>query len=151
MFVIFTGENMFKVVTRVLDAIHPEWGKKLIGVTTDGAANMVGCYRGLATRLENVSSPGLYRIWCGAHQLDLVIKHSIRPVFGEKFVFVLQNIINELNKDKRLVKEIGECPRLVQTHWISMGFVLNWLVPNRVRVMEHLQTCDPGSDPPGEW
>ena len=32
---------MFKVVTRVLDAIHPEWGMKLIGVTTDGAANMV--------------------------------------------------------------------------------------------------------------
>ena len=77
----------------------------MIGVTTDGSANMIGCHSGLVTRLENIAWPDLYRIWCGAHQLDLVIKHSITPLRGEEFVFVLQNLISFLNKSNDFSRE----------------------------------------------
>ena len=127
-----TAENMFNAVKRVLDSLHPQWAKKMIGVTTDGAANMIGCHSGLVTRLENIAWPGLYRIWCGAHQLDLVIKHSITPLLGEKFVFVLQNLITFLNKSNDFSRENGKCPRLVQTRWLSMGNVLKWLVEKEI-------------------
>jgi hypothetical protein len=41
-----TGEYMFNIVSEVLGALDPGWRIKLIGVTSDGAANMVGSVSG---------------------------------------------------------------------------------------------------------
>jgi hypothetical protein len=51
-----------------------EWKGKLIGIVTDGARNMTGRHSSAVTRLASGAFPGFYRIWCGAHQLDLVIQ-----------------------------------------------------------------------------
>jgi hypothetical protein len=52
-----TGKYMFNVTSEVLGALDPCWRKKLIGATSDGAANMVGSVRGWQTRLRKCS-PG---------------------------------------------------------------------------------------------
>jgi hypothetical protein len=53
----------------------------LIGSSTDGAADMTGCNVGFKTMLANaVSSPVFYRVWCLAHQLDLVIKAAANAI-----------------------------------------------------------------------
>ena len=73
-----TGDNMFNGVKQVLDALCSDWRDRLIGITTDGAMNMVGKFRGLATNLQHsvTNKSDFYRVWCGAHQLYLVVKIS---------------------------------------------------------------------------
>jgi hypothetical protein len=57
------------------------WRDKLIGSSTDGAPNMTGCNVGFTSLLANaVSSPAFYRVWCLAHQMDLVIKAAANAI-----------------------------------------------------------------------
>ena len=69
-----TGLNTFVLISRFLDALCENWKKKMISVSTDGASNMHGRHQCAVTRLEEVCSDGFYRIWCGAHQLDLAVQ-----------------------------------------------------------------------------
>jgi hypothetical protein len=41
-----TGQNMFEMTSCALDALDSEWRSKLIGCTSDGAANMTGVHSG---------------------------------------------------------------------------------------------------------
>ena len=68
------GENMFNLVCTTLDNLAPDWRKRIISVTTDGASSMTGHRQGIASRLERVALPGFYRVlWCAIHQSDLVL------------------------------------------------------------------------------
>jgi len=70
-----TGENMFSVLERFFDAVFTEsWRSQCISISSDGARNMMGHVRGLVMRISSECSPGLIRIWCGLHQLDLVMQ-----------------------------------------------------------------------------
>ena len=75
-----TGENIFLLISKFLDAICPNWKKKMISVSKDGASNMHGRHQGAITRLNEVCSEGFYQIWCGAHQLVLVVQANVRTV-----------------------------------------------------------------------
>jgi hypothetical protein len=74
-----TGEKMFDVLVRFLDAAIPSWRTKCIAVSTDGARSMTGRSQGVVSRFHQVSEPGLIRIWCGLHQLDLVMQRVYKP------------------------------------------------------------------------
>ena len=69
-----TGENTFLLITKFLDALCENWRKKLISVSTDGASNIHGRHKGAVTRLDQICLDRFYRMWCGAHQLDLVVQ-----------------------------------------------------------------------------
>ena len=73
-----TGQNMTDVIIKFFDAIAPDWKQKLISVSTDGASNMTGRHNGVVSLLDRHCLPesgsGIYRVWCGAHQLDLVVQ-----------------------------------------------------------------------------
>lgn len=57
------GENMFNIVTKLLSSLCGEaWKDKLIGVATDGAANMVGRISGAVTRNASDFRGNVYRI-----------------------------------------------------------------------------------------
>ena len=47
--------------------------ENIIAVLTDGACNMNRWYQGVVTRLKYTLTNTLVRVWCGAHQLDLVM------------------------------------------------------------------------------
>ena len=67
-----TGENMFVVLKKLLDAVFsPTWKLKCISVSSDGARNMIGSKNGLVTCIHNHCNPGIIQIWCGLHQLTL--------------------------------------------------------------------------------
>lgn len=69
-----TGESLFNFFVKVFDALCPMWKDKLIGSSTDGAPNMTGYNVGFTSQLATaVSWPAFYRVWCLAHQLDLII------------------------------------------------------------------------------
>ena len=79
-----TGENQCDIICQLFNALLPRkddagvyhWQKKLTGITTDGASNMTGRVKGVVTLLYNkcITGSKIYRVWCGVHQLDLVIK-----------------------------------------------------------------------------
>jgi hypothetical protein len=76
-----SGESLFNLTSRVLGALCKDWRTKLIGSSTDGAANMTGYNVGLSTRLADDVEFKFYRVWCLAHQLELLIKVSMTDIF----------------------------------------------------------------------
>jgi hypothetical protein len=69
--------------------MDPNWKTKIIGVTTDGAANMIGCHCGVVTKIQNVAlKDGFYRIWCLLHQLDLIVQRCVT-----KFLMTISTVI----------------------------------------------------------
>ena len=148
-----SGQRMFEVICELFRAlVGSSWEKKLIGIASDGAANMTGCHSGAVTRLENIALPGLFRIWCGAHQLDLVVKNCISDSMKECFFDPLVRLITYLRRQHGLRAEMRTtCPTVAFTRWLSLGAVLKWFVQNRVRVISHLEEKLPSCTPSASW
>lgn len=117
-----TGDNMTALTCRLLDALCTDWKNKLIAVTTDGASNMTGCHVRMVSQLLRLAKPGFYRVWCAAHQLDLLVQNGLASMFDENFVHVIQGITGHLRRQKNLIAEMrATCPRFINTRWLSMG------------------------------
>lgn len=132
-----TGQNMYELLCNVLDAIAgTAWKTKLISVATDGAANMVGRARGVVSILErNVPNP-IYRIWCGAHQLDLVVQDTVAKNMHGSFYQQLTSFISFLRRQNRFSTEVGgQCPRVATTRWLSLGRVSRWILRHREAII----------------
>ena len=74
MFSSHTGEYIFLHSERALDVIRLNWRDLIISISADGERKMTGRAQGVATRFERVADPGFFRLWCGLHQLDIVLK-----------------------------------------------------------------------------
>ena len=147
-----TGDNMFALTGKILDVLCQNWKEKIIGVTTDGASNMTGCHVGLVTQIERVSNKGFFRIWCAAHQLDLIVQDRFKSMFNDSFVHVIQGITGHLRRQKNLIQRMkSTCPRFIDSRWLSMGRLLSWLIIKRREVQAHFDERNPPCRPPDEW
>ncbi len=73
-------------------------------------------------------------------------------MFNEKFVHVIQGITGHLRRQKKLIQKMkATCPRFINSRWLSMGRLLNWLISKRRDVQQHFQEKDPPCRPPNEW
>ena len=116
-----TGENMFQLIVTFFDALLSNWKGKLIGISTDGAFNMTGAFSGVVTHLQKLALPGLYHIWCCAHQMDLVVQKAIAFLCDKNFVSSVMGITGHLRRQVNLISEIqSKCPQFVNTCWLSM-------------------------------
>ena len=98
MFERHTGELMLKLITDFFDVVCPLWRAKLVSVSTDGASSMTGSSQGVVTRLEKKAQHKMYRVWCGIHQLDLVMKHAYRDVMDGEFNKIMFQLIEYLQE-----------------------------------------------------
>ncbi len=148
-----TGEYQFDLVVALLNILAPKWRHQLIGVTTDGASNMTGRISGTATRLSSEVHSHMFRIWCGAHQLDLVVKKALRNLCGEDFMGVLKGVTSHLRKQQNLIQDMNKdaAKSFVETRWISMGPALKWLTMNEERLLVHFEDKKPACTPPKEF
>jgi hypothetical protein len=64
----------------------------------DGACNMTGCVVGVVTWLDTAMHDDcpLTWIWCGAHQLDLVMEHIMNDVVKECFFTIMTSFITHI-------------------------------------------------------
>ncbi|KAH6578257.1 hypothetical protein BASA61_003987 [Batrachochytrium salamandrivorans] len=123
-----TGENMFEVLVKFMDALYSPWREILISSSTDGARSMTGRIQGLATRIDQCTAGKLIRIWCGLHQLDLVMQRVFKASLDEKFYSTLTALIGHLRKQQTLISAMrSTCPKVADTRWISMESCTNWL------------------------
>jgi hypothetical protein len=98
-------------VVKFVRAVVGMWKGKLIGIATDGARNMTGRHSSAVTRLASGAFPGFYRIWCGAHQPDLVIQEVMSGHLGEAFYGTLKSCISHLRRQQNLVSSLKTtCP-----------------------------------------
>ncbi len=91
-------QSMFDMIVKVLDVICPGWRDSLIGVATDGTRNMTGRHVGLLTFLDNATGPNFIRVWCGAHQLDLIMADVYDNLLKEDFYSNLVSLIGYLRR-----------------------------------------------------
>ena len=99
-----TGENMCQLVVFVLRVLAgDEWSKKLLAVTSDGASNMVGRHRGLQTLLECRCEYPIFRVWCGAQQMDLIVETCVAKQLHNYFYQPLTalSLTYGVNRDSR--------------------------------------------------
>jgi hypothetical protein len=147
-----TGKLMFDLITKLLTAMYPEWKKKLLGISTDGASSMTGSVRGLATRLEAVVEHKLYRIWCGLHQLDLIMKYGYKELMDGEFNDILHKLTGHLRHQSNLINGMrAKCPKATITRWTAMGTTCQWLMENRVVILQYLTTNDAEQAPHDWW
>jgi hypothetical protein len=123
-----SGASLFDFFVTVFDALCQDWKDKLIGSSTDGAPNMTGCNVGFTTQLANATNAdGFYRIWCLAHQLDLIIKaalHALTDAAHFPFMTMLTTIIGWLRRQDILIRRLkSKCPYYINVRWTSVSKV----------------------------
>ena len=124
-----SGESLYAFCSKVFDALCPTWKAKIIGSSTDGAPNMTGCNVGFTTRLANAAGTdrAFYRVWCLAHQLDLIIKaslHAIADVTGFQLMTTMTTAIGWLRRQDTLIRRMGsKCPYYINVRWTSVSKV----------------------------
>jgi hypothetical protein len=146
-----TGAVMFDMITKALDILCPDWKAKLMGCSSDGARNMTGRFQGVVTRIARIVDSSLIRIWCGAHQLDLVIQAVMDDVVKDRFFQVMTNFIRHLIRQQNLIAEMAStCPRIVN-RWLSTDKVTTWFVSKRLELQRYCNEKHPASEPPALW
>lgn len=134
-----TGESMFNLIVEFLDVFYMDWKLRVIGLTSDGDRSMTGKVKGVITRLQQILGPGTIRVWCGLHQLDLVMRAVFETSLNEKFLDKLTTLIGYLRRQYNLIQEMNAtCPKYSNVRWLSMGTVLNWLQKNQEPVENYL-------------
>jgi hypothetical protein len=127
------GEIMFNAMADVLDKLCENWRQKVIGVATNGDMSMTGQVKGVASRLEGETPDGVIcRVWCGLHQLDLIMQRLLKDICDEEFYRELTSVIGHLRRQTNPIESMGcKCPTVADTRWLSAGVVIDWLSVNR--------------------
>ena len=115
---------------------------------------MTGRVAGVVSRLDNAmhDSCQLTRIWCGAHQLDLVVMEDImNNIVRDRFFSILTGFITHLTQQLNLIAEKQTtCPRVVN-RWLSTEKVISWFKLHRLQLLAHIEAKHPASAPPRLW
>ena len=128
MFTCHTGEQIYLHAKKILDMICPEWKSIMLSITTDGEKKITGHIQGVSTRFEQAVLPGYSRIWCGLHQLDLVLQQFYTTLMDKSFYGILTNLISYLWWQFNLIAEMKtKAKPVADTWWESMSKVSNWL------------------------
>jgi hypothetical protein len=147
-----TGELMFEALVRFMDALYLPWRETLVGISTDGDRSMTGRVQGLVTRVDAVTSTRLIRVWCGLHQLDLVMQQVFKRALDDEFYSNLTAVIGHLRRQQNLVTTMqSTCPKVADTRWMSMDKVATWLTSNSIALLEHFETKKPHCTPDKTW
>lgn len=113
-----TGNCFYEIVKQFLEGMLGTIRKdKFLSIATDGARNMTGRVSGAATTFGNVAHPGVFRVCCAAHQLDLVVQHLMSWLLHKGIWFWLNVPIAHLRRQCTLCQEMGTiCPTVAGTH-----------------------------------
>lgn len=106
-YIIHTRANKYEMITKCLSCLFERcWRCKLIGVSTKGAANMVGILSGAVNRIIGIISgcnSNLYRVWCRAHQLYLAVQSVFETYVKESFQDPLHSLIKYFRRKSSFV------------------------------------------------
>jgi hypothetical protein len=106
MFGAHTADQIFNHADTALNAICAQWRDIIVSISTDGERKMTGRVSGVATRFQRAAKPGFFRIWCGLHQLDLVLQKFFKQLIDDEFYSKLIGVISYLRRQQSLINEM---------------------------------------------
>jgi hypothetical protein len=110
---------------------------------------MMGRVSGAVTHLAAGTFPGLFRVWCASHLLDLENQDVMSALCDESFFTNLTALIGHLRRQQNLIVSMRiTCPTVASTRWLSLGIVCRWLAKHRARLVEHFEEKNPSWKPP---
>lgn len=143
---------LFAAATRMLDTLAPDWKNQLIGVSTDGEPTMTGCITGVATQFAQATNHPCVKVWCGLHQVDLVVQEEYLLLYNEEYIGILTALISFLRRQFNLIASMGStCPKFMDTRWAAMKRVTSWLDDEGVVVREYLEVKSAACSPELSW
>src|SRR5205814_8968442 len=98
------------------DVVCPLWRAKLVSISIDGTSSMTGSSQGVVTRLEKEAQYKIYQVWCGIHQLDLVMKHAHRDIMDGEFNKIMCQLTGYLRRQYSLISVMQATCRKQQKH-----------------------------------
>ena len=115
----------------------------MIGVGSDGANPMIGRIQGVVTHIAKESATDkFYRVWCGLHQLDLVLKHAYTELWDNEVVDIMKKFIAHLRQQSGLISAMqATCPQLT-TRWLAMSNVCKWLLAKCIILFEYIDAAE---------
>jgi hypothetical protein len=126
MFSRHSAEEIFRHAVMAMDALCPAWKDLIVSISTDGERKMTGRVQGVATRFEQVSKPGFFRLWCGLHQLDICLQDFFKALMDEQFYGLLTGLISYLRRQQNLISDMKtKAPKVADTRWESMSKVIH--------------------------
>lgn len=147
-----TAEVIFETADKALTVLCPSWKDIVVGVSTDGERKMTGRVSGVATRFEQMAKPGFVRIWCGAHQLDIVMQRAYTEFGNDEFYGHLTAAISYLRRQQNLIADMqSKAPKVADTRWESMSTVATWFKKHKVAVDAFFESKKPACAPPSVW
>ncbi len=135
------GEVMFDMVKKLLTVFCLDWMIRLIGLVSDGVRNMTDRIVGIVSQLDVAMHDDypLTRIWCGAHQLDLVMEHIMNNVVKERFFTIMTGFITHITCQQKLIVDMNTtCPRIIN-QWLSTKKVTKWFKIHRPELLAHIE------------
>ena len=92
-------------------------------MSTDGASVMTGPVKGVATRIEKEAKDRIYRVWCGLHQLDLVMKYAYQDLqcSDGEFNKIMHLFTGYLRRQQTLINDMQSIYPKATTCWTAMG------------------------------
>ena len=121
----------------------------MLSITTDGEKSMTGHIQGVATRFEQAALPGFFRIWCGLHQLDLVLKQFYTALMDKSFYGILTNLISYLQQQFNLITKMRTKTKTISdTQRESLYKVSNCFKVHRVQLLQYLKEKNPDCKAP---
>jgi hypothetical protein len=146
---------MLDVFNKAMGALCPTWIDNVLSTCSDGARNMTGRVRGIVSRIGALSTDTgstLIRFWCGARQLDIIVKDCIEKYCNEEWFGVLTALIGHLRRQQNLINNMrSKCPKVALRRWLSLGTILKWLAVHRVQIVEYLDEKMPHCTPHFGW
>lgn len=156
-----------EVIVRIescLDILDPHWRAKLLGATAHGGTSSgrgtgaSSSLQTLATRLSGLAtSPGVYLVWSGEQQLELVVWNAVQSFSDHAFVDSLVAVIAAVNHGHDGYFDNSTLPDLSPTFVTSQGFTrrfvaaLKWIIEHRVATVAYLQSTAPSAVPSASW
>ena len=147
-----TALNICQLIVKILDVLFPMWRDKLISISTDGENTMTGRHGGLVTLLDKEATNSLLRVWCAAHQMDLVVKQVTKTANDGLFYKKAHALSVYLRAQLNLIADMGgsKCPKDT-TRWVAFGKLIKWNLQHRRRLLEFIEEKRPVQAPEPAW
>ncbi|ETL49497.1 hypothetical protein F442_01046 [Phytophthora nicotianae P10297] len=152
---------MYCTLERVMNVVLPNWRQRLIGIATDGDAQMPARVLDIIARLQQeAATPVVYRSSSGCHQLDCIVSNFFSSLQGGCFLLVLKELSAYIRRQPELLARMTPAPRCPRTtsssisskeKWVALGKETNWIATHRELICHHLDTEKPPSAPDSSW
>jgi hypothetical protein len=99
--------NIYKMICKLLDQFCNSWRHKLLSVNTDGENTMIRWKGGFVTLMDKESANEVLRVWCPAHQMDLVIQDATIMINDGTFTKTTHSFTVHLHQQANLQLVMG--------------------------------------------